>query len=85
MSKTAMKTKKYTKATSAKVKAIVNDPALGLVTKEPKAAPKPKASKPAKAKDGKVGCLDATAKVLADSKEPMTTKAMIEAMAAKKL
>jgi hypothetical protein len=50
---------------------------------EPKA---PKAGKPAKAKvDGKLSCIDAAAKVLADAKEPMTTKAMIEAMASKGL
>jgi len=85
MSKSATKTKK---TQGAKVKAVektlVNDPALGLVTKEPKAARKPKASKPAKS-DGKLSCIDAAAKVLATSKEPMTTKAMIEAMAAKGL
>ena len=33
----------------------------------------------------KLSCLDAAAKVLAESGEPMNTKAMIEAMAAKKL
>jgi hypothetical protein len=88
MSKTATKTKKSAKATRTNAKAIektlVNDPALGLATKEAKAARKPKASKPAKT-DGKLSCLDAAAKVLADKKEPMTTKEMIEAMAAKKL
>jgi hypothetical protein len=35
--------------------------------------------------DGKLSCLDAAAKVLASAKEPMTTKALIEAMAEKKL
>ncbi len=50
-----------------------------------KAAP---AAKSAKAKTGtkrggKLGCLDAAAKVLAESKQPMTTKEMIEAMGAK--
>jgi hypothetical protein len=45
-----------------------------------KAAPK----KVAKAKaDGKLSALAAAAKVLAESKEPMTTKAMVEQMAAK--
>ncbi|MBI3866804.1 MAG: winged helix-turn-helix domain-containing protein [Planctomycetia bacterium] len=46
-----------------------------------------KAGKPAKAAKahGKLSCLDAAAKVLAEAKEPMTTKALIEAMAAKKL
>ena len=42
----------------------------------------PKAPK-AKAADGKLSCIDAAAKVLGEKKEPMTTKAMIEAMAAK--
>jgi hypothetical protein len=52
-------------------------------------APKAKTATPkapkAKAADGKLSCIDAAAKVLADSKEPMTTKAMIEQMAAKGL
>jgi hypothetical protein len=38
----------------------------------------------AKAGNGKLSCIDAAAKVLAEAKEPMTTKEMIEAMAAKK-
>ena len=42
-----------------------------------------KAEKPAKT-DGKLSCLDAAAKVLGESQEPMSTKAMIEQMAAKK-
>jgi hypothetical protein len=50
-------------------------------TKAPKTA-SPKAPK-AKAADGKLSCIDAAAKVLGEKKEPMTTKAMIEAMAAK--
>jgi hypothetical protein len=51
--------------------------------KAPKAEKTPKAKKPAKP-DGKLSALDAAAKVLGESKEPMTTKTMIEAMAAKK-
>ena len=51
-------------------------------TKAPKTEKTPKAKKPAKT-DGKLSCLDAAAKVLGESKEPMTTKEMIEAMAAK--
>src|SRR5580765_4589595 len=39
--------------------------------------------KAAKAADGKLSCLNAAAKVLADKKEPVTTKEMIEVMAAK--
>jgi hypothetical protein len=59
-------------------------------TKTTKAKPKtPKATAPAKAKKpkpaGKMSALDAAAKVLADSREPMNCKAMIEAMAAKGL
>ena len=69
-------------ASEAIEKTLTNDPTLGLVTKEPKTARKPKASKAAKA-DGKLSCIDAAAKVLGETKEPMTTKAMIEAMAAK--
>ena len=63
-----------------------------MATKTKKSEPKakaPKAAKPAKAKAsvksaGKMSCLDAAAKVLGESREPMTTKEMIEAMAAKK-
>jgi vancomycin resistance protein YoaR len=43
---------------------------------------KAKATKPAKEK--KPSALDAAAKVLAEANEPMTTPALIEAMAAKK-
>jgi HB1, ASXL, restriction endonuclease HTH domain len=50
-------------------------------------APKAKTATPkapkAKAADGKLSCIDAAAKVLGEKKEPMTTKEMIEAMAAK--
>jgi hypothetical protein len=52
-------------------------------TKATKSAKTPKAKKPAKT-DGKLSCLDAAAKVLGESKEPMNTKEMIEAMAEKK-
>jgi hypothetical protein len=55
-------------------------------TASPKASKETKRKTPkAKAADGKLSCIDAAAKVLAEAKEPMTTKAMIEAMAAKKL
>ena len=62
-------------------KTLVNDPNLGLDTKEPKAARKPKEPKAG----GKLSCLDAAAKVLAEKKAPMTTKEMIDVMAAKGL
>lgn len=66
----ATKTKKAPKTEATKAKA-------------PKAAKTPKAMKPAKA-DGKLSAIDAAAKVLGETKDPMTTKEMIEAMAAKK-
>src|SRR5258707_10687926 len=53
-------------------------------TKAPKATKTAKAKKPAAKSGGKLSCLDAAAKVLGESKEPMNTKEMIEAMAAKK-
>ena len=61
-------------------------PAKQTKTKAPQAekTKAPKAPKAPKA-DGKLSCIDAAAKVLADAKEPMTTKAMIEAMGAKGL
>jgi hypothetical protein len=40
---------------------------------------------PAKKRDGKMSALDAAAQILAGSKEPLNTKAMIEQMAAKGL
>ena len=53
---------------------------------EKKAAPaKAKAEPRAKAESKRMSAIDAAAKVLADSGTPMTTKEMIEAMAAKKL
>jgi hypothetical protein len=52
--------------------------------KMPKAAAPAKATTTKKAKaDRKMSALDAAAKVLADSREPMSTKQMIESMAAK--
>ena len=48
--------------------------------KKPVAEPK---AKPAAKADGKMSALDAAAKVLGESGEPMTSKAMIEAMSAK--
>ena len=68
-------------ATPAVPETTVTEPA----TLEAPAA-KPKKAKPAKAEtEKKLSALDAAAKVLGDSGEPMNTKAMIESMAAKKL
>lgn len=47
------------------------------------AAPKKAAAKKAPSTDKKMSILDAAAKVLGESKEPMACKAMIEAMASK--
>ena len=67
------KTTKTAKAKTAKVKT-------------PKAAAPAKGAKTKKAKaDGKMSAIDAAAKVLADAREPMNCKALIEAMAAKNL
>ena len=73
--KTNSKTTKKAPATKAAAKAAKpSAPA--------KAAAPTKTTKPAKP-DGKLSQLDAAVKVLAESGQPMTTKAMIEAMAAK--
>jgi hypothetical protein len=66
-----MSAKKTTKASTAKKPAAKKAKATARTEK-------------AKA-DGKMSALDAAAKVLADASEPMTTKEMIEAMAAKGL
>jgi hypothetical protein len=69
----AAKTTKAPKAKSAKAKT-------------PKAAVPAKVAKTKKAKaDGKMSAIDAAAKVLADSREPMNCKSLIDAMAAKGL
>src|SRR4029078_13368342 len=54
-------------------------------TKNPAKAAKQPMAKPAKKREGKMSALDAAAQVLAESKESMGTKAMIEQMAAKGL
>lgn len=50
---------------------------------KPKADAKPKATKKADAKPKKLSAIDAAAKLLTETGEPMTCKAMIEAMAEK--
>jgi hypothetical protein len=71
----AMSTKTATKKTGTKKAAKA--PAKAKA----KGSAKPKTSK--EKADGKLSALDAAAKVLGESKVPMNTKAMIEAMAAK--
>ena len=88
----ATKTKKTTKANAtrkaAKTTKKATDKALASIEANLEVIDgtkkrKDKAIKEAKAK--KVSALDAAAQVLAGSKEPMNTRQMIEAMAAKKL
>ena len=55
----------------------------GKAASEPAKPPKATKQKEPKAADGKMSALDAAAKVLGESKEPMNTKAMIEAMSVK--
>jgi hypothetical protein len=59
-----------------------------MATKTKKTETKAKVTKLAKKaaakSNGKLSCLDAAAKVLSEANEPMTTKEMIEKMAAKK-
>lgn len=82
-----MATKKTTtkKAAKPQVKAVKKAPAEKAEPQVSEPAAKPaKMKKPAKEKaSGKLSALDAAAKVLAESKEPMTSKEMIDAMAAK--
>ena len=73
--KKAASTKPASKPRAAKAAKSETPPA------EPKAAAKPKATKGDKPK--RTSALDAAAKVLAESGEPLNTKQMIEAMAEK--
>ena len=73
--KTNPKTTKKAPATKAAAK--VSKPSVPAKVETP--AKMPKATKP----DGKLSQLDAAVKVLAEVGTPMTTKAMIEAMATK--
>ena len=82
-----MATKKTTtkKATTAK-KASGAKAATKKATPRKKAVSKAEsASSNAEAKDKKLSAIDAAAKVLADTKQAMNCKELIEAMAAKKL
>ena len=57
--------------------------AVDLLRKKGLAKAAKKAKAPKEKANGKLSALDAAAKVLGEAKEPMNTKAMIEAMAAK--
>lgn len=67
-----------------KTTATKKAPAKSSKAKQP-AAKKAKAGKNGDAKPKKLSALDAAAKVLAESKEPLNTRQMIEAMAKKGL
>ncbi|RIK82897.1 MAG: hypothetical protein DCC68_05120 [Planctomycetota bacterium] len=73
-----MSAKKTTTKTAAKKPAANPKAKVAKTSTKTTNAKKPKV-------DGKMSALDAAAKVLADAREPMNTKAMIEAMAAKGL
>jgi len=82
--KTTRKTRPKKAATKgAKKKADAVSGALKTVAKSVAASQTKKKPKPKSA--SKLSALDAAAKVLAASKEPMSAKQMIEVMAAKKL
>ena len=92
MAKKAASTTKRTgraKTTKAKTSAAKAPAAKSTTTKKPqakKAATKTAApAKATKAGDKQMSAIDAAAQVLGESKEPLNTKQMIEAMAAKKL
>ena len=76
-----MATKKTTakKVTTGKRAPVKKTPAKQTTTK--KAAAK---KTPAKATEKKLSAIDAAAQVLGESKEPLNTKEMVEAMSAKK-
>jgi hypothetical protein len=79
-----MSAKKITKPAAAKTPKTAK--AKPAKAKTPSAAAPVKATKTKQAKpEGKMSALDAAAKVLADVREPMNCKAMIDAMAAKGL
>lgn len=88
MTTTKTTTKKAPKTqvkAAKKAPAKKSEPQAAETKVDTTAAAKPaKAKKPAKEKvPGKLSALDAAAKVLAESGEPMTSKEMIDAMAAK--
>ncbi len=70
-------TKKATAGKRAPAKKV--DPAKGTTAKKATAK-----KTPAKATEKKLSAIDAAAQVLGESKEPLNTKEMVEAMSAKK-
>jgi hypothetical protein len=81
-----MTTKKTTtkKATTKKTTSGKRAPAKKAPVKATTATKAAAKKAPAKATEKKLSAIDAAAKVLGESKEPMNTKEMVEAMSAKK-
>src|SRR4051812_8032791 len=71
-------------AMDAKTVVVGGAPALAATAEQP-ATTKTKSKKTKPPKEKKLSAIDAAAQVLADSKEPMNAKEMIEAMTAKAL
>ena len=76
-----MSTKKTTTKKAPKTQAEKKVPTKKATAKV--AEPQAKTAKPPRKSDGKLSALDAASKVLAESGEPLTSKAMIDAMATK--
>ena len=83
----ATKTKKTSTRKAGKTTKRATKEALDAVQANIEAidGKKPKAKKAKEAKPKKTSALDAAVQVLAEAKEPMNTRQMIEVMAAKKL
>lgn len=78
--KTTTKKPAARKTTKKSASGTKNPAAKPVAQADASAKPKKAASKKA---NGKTSALDAAAKVLGESKEPLTTKEMVEAMSAK--
>lgn len=83
MSKPKNESKKSTKSAAAKTKPAKANPADATKAAESKPAVAKEAKAAKKSDNGQLSALDAAAKVLGEASEPLTTKQMIEAMAAK--
>jgi len=82
--KTAPKKTTTKKATSGKRAASKRTPGKNAPTKDTTANKAAAKKTPAKAVEKKLSAIDAAAKVLGESTEPLNTKEMVEAMSAKK-
>ena len=85
MAKKTATTKRSTKKAAPKRPSKTNTASVKKTAARKPAAKKADTKKADAKADKKLSCIDAAAKVLAASKTSLTTKEMIEAMAAKKL